>query len=107
MTAIWQNDGTAWRLLSPAGFPDEAALQSLVEQAPRLLPLGGWVIPREALRTLKVGVCLKSRHEEVGSATYNTHRTLSLVGISCSPVKQDYVPTAHILRRCKPTSHCM
>ena len=41
MTAIWQNDGTAWRLLSPAGFPDEAALHGLVEQAPHILPLAG------------------------------------------------------------------
>jgi hypothetical protein len=41
MSAIWQNDGTAWRLLSPAGFPDEAALHGLVEQAPHILPLAG------------------------------------------------------------------
>ena len=41
MTAIWQNDGSAWRLLSPAGFPDEAALHGLVEQAPHILPLAG------------------------------------------------------------------
>jgi hypothetical protein len=41
MTAIWQNDGAAWRLMSPAGFPDEAALHGLVEQAPHILPLAG------------------------------------------------------------------
>src|SRR5215211_692488 len=53
MTAIWQNDGTAWRLLSPAGFPDEAALHGLVEQAPHILPLAGVpqmvVVGREVL----------------------------------------------------------
>lgn len=41
MTAIWHNDGTDWRLLSPTGFPDEATLHNLVEQAPHLLPLAG------------------------------------------------------------------
>lgn len=41
MTAIWQNDGSGWRLLAPSGFPDEATLHSLVEQAPQLLPLAG------------------------------------------------------------------
>jgi hypothetical protein len=39
MTAIWHNDGTDWRLLSPTGFPDEATLHTLVEEAPHLLPL--------------------------------------------------------------------
>lgn len=37
MTAIWRNDGAGWRL----GFPDEAALHRLVEEAPQLLPLAG------------------------------------------------------------------
>lgn len=41
MTAIWQNDGTSWRLLSPSGFPAEAALHELVERAPHILPLAG------------------------------------------------------------------
>lgn len=41
MTAIWHNDGANWRLLAPAGFPDEAALHNLVEEAPQLLPLAG------------------------------------------------------------------
>src|SRR6266567_420165 len=41
MTAIWRNDGSGWRLLAPAGFPDEATLHSLIEQAPQLLPLAG------------------------------------------------------------------
>lgn len=41
MTAIWHSDGMAWKLLAPSGFPDEAALHSLVEQAPQLLPLAG------------------------------------------------------------------
>ncbi len=44
MTAIWQNDGTNWRLLAPAGFANEAKLHDLVEQAPHMLPLAG--IPR-------------------------------------------------------------
>jgi hypothetical protein len=41
MTAIWQNDGAAWQLLSPSGFPKEAALHDLVESAPHTLPLSG------------------------------------------------------------------
>src|SRR3712207_636373 len=41
MTAIWRNDGSGWRLLAAAGFPDEAALHSLVEEAPQTLPLAG------------------------------------------------------------------
>ncbi len=41
MTAIWRKAGTAWSILSPAGFPDEAALHGLVEEAPELLPLSG------------------------------------------------------------------
>ena len=41
MSAGWRNDGGSWSLLSPAGFPDEAALHRLVEEAPQLLPLSG------------------------------------------------------------------
>lgn len=41
MTAIWQNDESGWRLLSPSGFPSEADLHKLVEQAPHILPLAG------------------------------------------------------------------
>ncbi|MFZ0041572.1 MAG: hypothetical protein WAK93_09715 [Solirubrobacteraceae bacterium] len=41
MTALWRNDGTGWGLLTAAGFPDEAALHGLVENAPQLLPLSG------------------------------------------------------------------
>ena len=41
MTAIWQNDGSGWHLLSPQGFPNEATLHTLVENAPHLLPLAG------------------------------------------------------------------
>jgi len=41
MTAIWQNDGTGWRLLAPTGFPDEQTLHDLVEETPRILPLAG------------------------------------------------------------------
>ncbi|MFL5624307.1 MAG: hypothetical protein ACJ788_01775 [Ktedonobacteraceae bacterium] len=39
MTAIWQNDGSRWQLLSPTGFPNEATLHTLVEEALHLLPL--------------------------------------------------------------------
>lgn len=41
MTSIWQNDGSVWKLLGPKGFPDEAALHSLIENAPQMLPLSG------------------------------------------------------------------
>lgn len=41
MTAIWQNDGTGWRLSAPVGFPDEQTLHDLVEEAPQILPLAG------------------------------------------------------------------
>lgn len=41
MTALWQNDGEGWNLLASAGFPDEAALHALIEEAPQLLPLSG------------------------------------------------------------------
>src|SRR5919198_3836666 len=45
MTAIWSNDGDRWALLAPSGFPDEAALEAalhtLIEQSPQLLPLAG------------------------------------------------------------------
>ncbi len=41
MTAVWHQDVSRWKLLAPAGFPDEAALHALVEQAPQLLPLAG------------------------------------------------------------------
>lgn len=41
MTALWQSDGEGWNLLASAGFPDEAALHGLIEEAPQLLPLSG------------------------------------------------------------------
>jgi hypothetical protein len=41
MTAIWHKDPSGWRLLAPAGFPDEQTLHDLVEQAPHVLPLAG------------------------------------------------------------------
>ncbi len=41
MTAIWQNNGSGWHLLVPTGFPNEATLHTLVEEAPHLLPLAG------------------------------------------------------------------
>jgi hypothetical protein len=41
MTAIWSESGADWHLLSPSGFADEAALHTLVERNPQLLPLAG------------------------------------------------------------------
>lgn len=41
MTAIWHRSGEHWKTLSPEGFPNEAALHGLVEEAPQLLPLSG------------------------------------------------------------------
>ena len=41
MTALWRKDGSGWGLLAAAGFADEAALHSLVEESPQLLPLSG------------------------------------------------------------------
>jgi hypothetical protein len=32
MTAIWQNDGSGWHLLSLTGFPNEEKLHTLVEE---------------------------------------------------------------------------
>src|SRR5258706_5848965 len=53
MTAIWRNDGSGWSLLASSGCPDEAALHTLVEQAPHILPLAGAprlvVVGREVL----------------------------------------------------------
>lgn len=53
MSAIWHRGENGWTLLSPAGFPDEDALHSLVEDAPHLLPLAGAprvvVVGREVL----------------------------------------------------------
>src|SRR6266542_1058812 len=59
MTAIWTNQGGGWALLPPAGFPDEAALHTLIEQSPQLLPLAG--SPR--LTVLVVEVKLASNAE--------------------------------------------
>ena len=39
MAAIWGNKGTGWELLAPVGFPDEATLHTLIEEAPQLRPL--------------------------------------------------------------------
>lgn len=41
LTAIWHNDGAGWHLMAPSGFPDEAALHTLIEEAPQMLPLAG------------------------------------------------------------------
>ena len=55
MTAIWRNDGTGWRILPPAGFPDEAALHGLVEEAPHLLPLAGSPVLAVVGREVRLG----------------------------------------------------
>ncbi len=53
MTAIWSDTADGWQLLAPVGFADEAALHSLVERSPDLLPLSGSprlaVVGREVL----------------------------------------------------------
>ncbi len=41
MPTIWAKDQDTWQPLAPGGFPDEAALHDLVENAPQLLPLSG------------------------------------------------------------------
>jgi hypothetical protein len=41
MGTIRQHNEGGWRLLAPSGFPKEAALHDIVEQAPHLLPLSG------------------------------------------------------------------
>ena len=33
MTAIWQNDGSGWHLLTPTGFPNEATLLDALTMA--------------------------------------------------------------------------
>ena len=38
---ISTNSGAGWQLLAPAGFPDERALHTLVEEAPQVLPQAG------------------------------------------------------------------
>lgn len=52
-SGLWHDDGTGWRLLAATGFPDEATLHDLVEQAPQMLPLAGSpavvVVGREVL----------------------------------------------------------
>ena len=53
MTTIWSENGDGWQLVQPAGFPNEATLQTLVAAAPDLLPLAGTprivVLGREVL----------------------------------------------------------
>ena len=41
MTGIWTNKGGGWELAESQPFPDEATLQQLVAENPRLLPLAG------------------------------------------------------------------
>jgi hypothetical protein len=41
MTAIWARSDDGWKTLVTAGFPVEARLHGLVEEAPELLPLSG------------------------------------------------------------------
>lgn len=39
--AIWRKSNAEWQPLLPSGFPSEAALHDLIEEAPNLLPLSG------------------------------------------------------------------
>ncbi|MFO0897982.1 MAG: hypothetical protein U0836_11215 [Pirellulales bacterium] len=41
MTSIWHQGDGQWKLLSPAGYPDERTLHAFIESAPQLLPLAG------------------------------------------------------------------
>lgn len=41
MPGIWMEDANGWTLSAPSGFPDEATLHDLIEQAPEMLPLSG------------------------------------------------------------------
>src|SRR3954452_9147997 len=41
MSAIWRRESSGWRIASPVGFDDEAALHDLIQEAPELLPLAG------------------------------------------------------------------
>lgn len=38
---IWTSGDRGWKLTEPEGFPDEAALHDLIEDAPEILPLAG------------------------------------------------------------------
>jgi hypothetical protein len=54
MTAIWHHGQQGWALLEPVGFPDEAALHTLVAEAPEVLPLAG--SPRLVVLGSEVGI---------------------------------------------------
>ena len=41
MSAMWTKDVAGWHVMSPVGFPNEATLHDLIEEAPNLLPLSG------------------------------------------------------------------
>ena len=41
MAPLWLKDTEGWRTMPPTGFPAEAALHGIVEEAPNLLPLSG------------------------------------------------------------------
>jgi hypothetical protein len=41
MAAIWSRSTAKWAPLAPAGFPDEARLHDLIDEAPHMLPLSG------------------------------------------------------------------
>ena len=63
MPPIWQQDGSGWRLLAPTGFPAEAALHTLVERAPHILPLAGG--PRLTILGREVGLSFyRSRRDD-------------------------------------------
>jgi hypothetical protein len=53
MSLLWSKLGDSWQLLSPKGFPDEATLHDLIEEAPQMLPVSGnqrlTIVGREVL----------------------------------------------------------
>ena len=54
MSALWTKDASGWRVLSAVGFPNEATLHDLIEEAPNLLPLSG--APRLTILGREVGL---------------------------------------------------
>ena len=54
MSAMWTKDVAGWHVMSPVGFPNEATLHDLIEEAPNLLPLSG--APRLTVLGREVGL---------------------------------------------------
>ena len=51
---MWTKDVAGWHVMSPVGFPNEATLHDLIEEAPNLLPLSG--APRLTVLGREVGL---------------------------------------------------